>query len=78
MARVHGLEHVKRLAAAAFAHDDAVGAHAEAVLHEVADRHGALAFNVGGARFEAHHVRLGQLQFGGVLHRHDALRRRDE
>ena len=38
VAGVHGLEHVEGLAAAALADHDAVGAHAQGVLDEVADR----------------------------------------
>ena len=38
VARVHGLEHVERLRAADLADDDPVGAHAQRVAHEVADR----------------------------------------
>jgi hypothetical protein len=40
-------------------------------------RHLAAAFDVGRAGFQAHHVRLLQLQFGRVLDGHDALARRD-
>jgi hypothetical protein len=36
VAGVHRLQHVERLAAADFAHDDAVGPHAEAVANQVA------------------------------------------
>jgi ATP-dependent Clp protease ATP-binding subunit ClpA len=52
---VHRLEHVQRFAAAALPDDNAVRPHTQTVLHEVADRHGALAFDVGRSRFEAHH-----------------------
>jgi hypothetical protein len=38
----------------------------------------ALAFQVGRPGFQAHHVRLLQLQFGGVLAGDDALGRVDE
>ena len=37
VAGVHGLDHVQRLGAAALADDDAVGPHAQGVLHQVAD-----------------------------------------
>jgi hypothetical protein len=58
VAGVHGLEHVQRFTAAALADDDAVGPHAETVLHEVSLGDFALAFDVGGAGFEADDVRL--------------------
>ena len=77
MARVHRLEHVERFAAAALADDDAVGAHAEGVLHEIADRVLALPLHVGGARLERDDVRLAELELGGVLDRDDALVGRD-
>ena len=53
---VHGLQHVERLARAALAHDDAVGAHAQGVAQQVADGDLALPLEVGRARLEAHHV----------------------
>ena len=36
MAGIHGLEHVDRLGAANLAEDDAVGAHTQSVLDQVA------------------------------------------
>ena len=77
VARVHRLEHVERLAAAALADDDAVGAHAERVLHEIADRVLAAALEVRRARLERDDVRLLELELGGVLDGDDALVRRD-
>ena len=73
VAGVHGLEHVEGLAAAALADDDAVGAHAQAVLDQVADRDLAPALDVGRAGLEAEHVLLVELQLLGVLDRDDAL-----
>ena len=73
MAGVHGLEHVERLGAADLADDDAVGAHAERVLDQVALVDLALALQVGGAGLQADHVRLLELQLGRVLDGHDAL-----
>ena len=73
VAGVHRLEHVERFAAAALADDDAVGTHAERVLHEIADRVLAAAFEVRGARFQRDDVRLLELELGGVLDRDDAL-----
>jgi hypothetical protein len=78
VAGVHGLEHVQRLACAALADDDAVGAHAQAVADELADRDRALALDVRRAGLEGHHVLLAELELGGVLDRHDPLVVRDE
>ena len=58
VAGVHRLEHVERLGAADLADDDAVGAHAQRVADEVADRDLALALDVRRARLEPEHVPL--------------------
>ncbi len=67
MAGVHGLQEVERLGATDFADDDPLGTHTQAVLDEITHGDHAFAFDVGGARFEANHVRLLQLKFGRVL-----------
>ena len=77
MARVHRLEHVERLGAADLADDDPVGAHAQAVADEVADRDLALALDVRRARLEPQRVALVELELGGVLDRDDAVVVRD-
>ncbi len=74
----HGLEHVEGLAAADLADDDPVGAHPQGVADEVADGDVALALDVGGAGFQAYHVGLLELEFGGVLDGDDALVAGDE
>ena len=76
--RVHGVQHVQRLGPTRFAHDDAVRAHTEGVDHQVALRNRARAFDVDRARFEAHHVRLLELQLGRILDGDDALLLRDK
>ena len=73
VAGVHRLQQVERLGSAHFADDDAFGPHAQAVLDQVAHGDLAFAFEVGRAGFQAHHVRLLQLQFGRVLAGDDAL-----
>lgn len=78
MARVHGLQHVERLARADLADDDAVGAHAQGIAHEVADGDSALALEVGRSRLERHDVLLLQAQLGGILDGDDALAVGDE
>ena len=73
MAGVHGLQQVERLGSADFADDDAFRPHTQAVAHQIAHGDLAFAFEVGRPRFQAHHVRLLQLQFGGVFAGDDAL-----
>ena len=76
VAGVERLQHVERLAAADLADDDPVGAHAQRVAHEVADRDLAAALDVGRAGLERDDVRLLEAQLGVVLDGDDALRRR--
>src|SRR5215813_11191235 len=67
MAGIHGLQHVEGFLAAALAKDDPVGSHTKRVLHQLTLAYFALAFNIRRTRFHAAHVRLLQLQFGGVF-----------
>ena len=78
VARVHGLEHVQRLARTALPDDDPVGPHAQRVADELADRDLALALDVGRAGLEGDDVLLAELELGRVLDRHDPLVVRDE
>ena len=78
VARVHGLEHVEGLAATTLADDDAVRAHTQTALDQLANRHRSLAFDVGRTRFELDPVRLLQLELGRVLARDQPLVLRDE
>ena len=73
VAGVHRLQQVEDLRSAHLADDDALGPHAQAVLDEVAHGDLALAFDVGRAGFETHHMRLLQLQLGRILAGDDAL-----
>jgi hypothetical protein len=73
MAGIHRLQQVEGLGSAHFADDDALGPHTQAVLDEVAHRDLPVALDIGRPGFEAHHMRLLQLQFGGVLAGDDAL-----
>ena len=73
MTRVHGLQHVERFLAADLADDDAVGPHTQAVDQQFALPHRAAAFEIRRAGFQAHHVRLLQLQFGRVFDGDDAF-----
>ena len=52
---------------------DPVGAHAQGVAHQLADRDGALALDVRRARLERDHVLLAELELGGVLDGDDPL-----
>src|SRR5713226_9188611 len=78
VAGVHGLEHVERLAAAAFADDDSFRAHAQGVDHETLNRDLTLTVDVFGARLHAAHVLLVELKLGRVLDGDDAVLDRDE
>ena len=78
VAGVHRLQHVERFLAADLADDDAVGAHAEGVDHELALLDRAFAFDVRRPRFEPDDVLLLELQFGRVLDGDDALVLADE
>ena len=55
MPGVHRLQHVEGLCAADLADDDAVGAHAQRVAHELALPDLTNSFDVGRARFHLHH-----------------------
>src|SRR5690606_7458786 len=66
-------EQVDDLSPADLAHDDAVGAHAQGLPNQVADRHLTDAFHIGGAGDQAHDVRVGWGEFGGVLDADDAF-----
>src|SRR2546430_15114778 len=78
MTGVHRLQHVESFAAATFADDDPVRAHAQRVAHEVADLDRALALNVRRTRLEPDDVPLPELQLGRVFDRYDPLIRRNE
>ena len=73
MSGVHGLEHIQRFTAAAFADDDAVGAHTEGVSHEVCGGDSAASFDIWRSGFEAEYVFLLELEFGGVFDGNDAI-----
>ena len=78
VAGVHRLEHVQRLAAAALADDDAVGAHAQRVHDQVADRDAPRPSTFAGRVSSVTTCGWLQLQLGGVLDRDDALVLGDE
>ncbi len=73
MTGVHGLQHVQRFPATAFADHDAVRTHSEAVHDEIADRHLAPAFDVWWAGLQRDDVLLPELELGRVLYRDDPL-----
>ena len=74
VAGVHGLQHVERFGATTLADDYAIRTHTQTVFDQIAGIHFALAFDIHGACFESHHVRLLQLQFGRVFDGDDAPR----
>ena len=73
----HRLQHVEGFLAANLADDDAVRPHAQRVLDELALPDLAAALDAGRSRLQAAHVRLLQLQLGGVLDGDQALPVRD-
>ncbi|KTT92345.1 hypothetical protein NS44R_14630, partial [Mammaliicoccus sciuri] len=73
VAGVHRLQQVERFGAADFADDDALGAHTQAVADQLAHGDLALALDVRRPGFQPHHMRLLQLEFGGVFAGDDAL-----
>ena len=74
----HRLEHVQRLARATLPDDDPVGPHVEGIAEQVADGDLALTLDVRRPGLELDHVRLAQLELGGVLDRDDPLVLGDE
>jgi len=60
VAGIHGLEHVEGFAATALADDNAIGAHAQGVLQQVANRNLAAPFDARGTGLKAHDMVLGQ------------------
>ena len=78
VAGVHRLQHVQRLAAAHLAHHDTLGAHAQRIADQIANGDQTRAIGQDGRRFQAHHMRLSQLQFGRIFHRADAFVGGDE
>ena len=75
MAGVHRLQQVECFGSAHLADDDPLRAHTQAVAHQIAHRDLAFAFQVRRPSFQPHHMRLLQLQFGGVFAGDDALSR---
>ena len=65
---VHGLQHVKRFAGTDFADDNAVGAHTQGVAHQIANRNGALTFQVRRAGFQGNHMLLLQTKFSRIFY----------
>src|SRR6202012_5921380 len=73
MAGVHGLQKGESFGSAHLADDDAFGTHTQTVPAQIAHGDLALPFEIGRARFETHHMRLLQLEFGRVFAGDDAL-----
>ncbi|MNS95310.1 hypothetical protein D3C72_1295640 [compost metagenome] len=73
MAGVHRLQHLQHLGATHLADHDAVGAHAQAVAHQVADADRPLALGATDAALQAHHMRVVERELGGVFHGDDAF-----
>ena len=61
MAGVHGGQYVEYFNAADFPQDDAVGAHPQGIADQVAGFDLPMAFGIGRAGFQTHHVRVAEL-----------------
>jgi hypothetical protein len=77
MTGVHCLQHVKRLLAADFADDDAIGAHTQAVDEKLPLANGSLTFYIGGPRFQADNIFVSELKLSGVFNRYNPLSLRE-
>ncbi|MNL80054.1 hypothetical protein D3C87_2067990 [compost metagenome] len=73
MACIHCLHHLDNLGSANFSHDDAVGAHTQAVAQQITDRDHARAVEPTGSTFEPDHMTGSEGQFCRVFDRDDAL-----
>ena len=79
VAGVHRLQHVDRLPAAHFTHDDPVGAHPQRRADQVPDRDGAQPVKAALPRLHPHQIlHVADLQLGVVLDRDDPLVLRHE
>ena len=67
MARIHRLQHVKRLLATALSNHNPVWAHAQGVNQQFALPHRSFSFEVRGPRLQPDDMGLLELQFGGIL-----------
>jgi hypothetical protein len=76
--RVHRLEHVDGFGAPHLTHHDPVRTHSQRVDDQGPLGHCTLALQVRGAGLQTDNPRLSELELGGVLHRDDSLRRRNE
>jgi hypothetical protein len=77
MARVHRLEHVERLPAAALSDDDPVRAHPQGIPDEIAYRHGPAPLDVGRPGLQADHVGFLEAELGRIFDGDDPLVVRD-
>lgn len=77
MAGAHGLQHFQDFTAAHFAHDDAVGPHAQAVAQQFPNRDDARALEAARPAFQTHHVRVIERQLCRVFNGDHALGRRN-
>ncbi len=78
MAGVQSDEQLDHLGAAELADDQPVRTHPQRLTHQLAQRDGARAFDVGGAGHQPHRVRVVEHDLGGVLDDHEPLGRRHQ
>ena len=73
MPGVHGLEHIHDLGAPDLTHNNAIRTHPQTIADQFSLADLPFAFDVGRTGLQADDIMFLQLEFGGVLHRHDAL-----
>ena len=78
VAGVHRRQHVEHFHAPYFAEDDPVRTHPQGVADQVAGLHFAVPFGIWRTGFQAHHVRVAELQFGDVFDGHQPFVRVDQ
>ena len=74
VARVHGLQHVQRLAATTLSNHDAIGTHPQRASHQIPDADIALALNVWRPGLETDNVPLREPQLRSVLNGENTFR----
>ncbi|MNK80804.1 hypothetical protein D3C87_1005340 [compost metagenome] len=73
MAGVHRREYIDHFHAADLAENDPVRTHPQGVANQVAGLHFTMAFGIRWTGFQAHHMRVAELQFGNVFNGHQAF-----
>src|SRR6266498_4281235 len=67
MARVHRLQHIQRLTAATFTHDDTVWAHTQGITNQISNGYYASSIGVGDLCFHTQDMILLKLQLSRIF-----------